>query len=135
MNIEKYVINHCDDEAVEDIKWFNEIIEEKLRQSKESYIGANEVKIYINDTIGFISLKKHKYQDYNKTTLIFGMVERDEILKQGHLFDTIKFIKQVENRISKLVLNKFRESRRIKATQKENKRKRIPISIEEYIIA
>lgn len=135
MNIEKHIIDYCDDEAIEDVKWFNEVIEEKLSQTKESHIGERHVKIYINDSIGFINFKKHRYHDYNKATLIYGNMERDKMLRRRKTIDINKFVELVNNRISNLVLDKFREKQRRKAIQKENKRKRIPINIDNHIRA
>ena len=130
MSIENEIKDYCDEEAISDLEWFNSEIAKILDKSRESYIGINHVYIYINNIIGFVALKKHKYNEYNKASLIFGNMERDKMLEQKRkTFNKESFIKLIENHITMIVRSNFIESRKRKAIQKENKRKRIPIKI------
>ena len=123
------------DDALPDFEWVMKELQSAIVETKESFIDKHHVVIQINDDFGYIRLKKHAYNEYNRVLLAFGNIERDKMLndKRHKVFNEAKFKMNVENRMGLLMREKMRSSV-IKKSKEKQKRKRIPIVIEQYTV-
>ncbi len=135
MKITEEIKKRYNEEAIETIKWIDNLLHIALEECKESYVGGERVHIYINDKIGFLTFKKYNYTDYDNALLHIAKRERDKLLNgKRKSIDISNYHNAVKQQMSTLFLNNCRNKGYLKGKSKEKRRRRrIPtIDVNKY---
>ncbi len=136
MNVTEEIKERYSEEAIETIKWIDNLLHKALEECKESYVGGERVHIYINDKIGFLTFKKYNYTDYDNALLHIAKRERDKLLNgKRKSFDISTYHNTVKQQMSILLLGNCRNNGYLKGRSKEKqRRRRISININKSYI-